>query len=147
LPLLEEPELKISTPDTPAVPALALRKVTAPLVVAVPSPALRLSAPPVFTVLWPEKTCTLPPAPLVPLPTVIATEPPRPLVATPVPIQIWPLLPLLALPELKTSIPLVPLVPAFMLRMVTMPLEYVEPSPLDKLSAPPVVTVLTPAKP
>jgi hypothetical protein len=30
------------------VPALALRKVTAPLVVAVPSSAPRLSAPPVF---------------------------------------------------------------------------------------------------
>jgi hypothetical protein len=56
LPLLEEPELKISTPDTPAVPALALRKVTKPLVVAVPSPAPRLSAPPVLTVLRPENT-------------------------------------------------------------------------------------------
>jgi len=34
-----------------------------------------------------------------------------------------------------------------MLRMVTMPLENTEPSPLDKLRAPPVAAVLSPAKP
>ena len=53
LPLLELPELKINTPETPFVPALALRIVTEPLVVAVPSPDATLTAPPVCTVLRP----------------------------------------------------------------------------------------------
>jgi hypothetical protein len=147
LPLLEDPELKIKAPDTPVAPAFALRNVTVPLVVTVPSPEPRLSAPPASAVLRPDITRTSPPTPLVPLPTVMVTAPPRPAVAAPEPTQIWPLLPLLVDPELNTRAPLVPLVPAFMLRIVTMPLEYTEPSPLDKLRAPPVVTVLSPAKP
>jgi len=51
LPLLDEPELKIKTPETPFTPEFAVRKVIAPLVVAVPSPVLRIKLPPVFTVL------------------------------------------------------------------------------------------------
>jgi hypothetical protein len=68
-------------------------------------------------------------------------------VAEPEPTKIAPLLPLLALPELKTSMPLLPASPAFVLRIVTMPLVVAVPSPLPKLTAPPVLTVLRPAKP
>jgi hypothetical protein len=147
LPLLEEPALKISMPDAPAVPAFELRMVTMPLDEAVPSPLDKLSAPPVLAVLRPEKTCTLPPAPLVPLPTVKSTMPPRPSVAAPEPSLRAPLLPLLALPELKMSMPLLPFEPAFALRIETMPLDDAEPKPLARLSAPPVSTVPSPAFP
>jgi len=56
LPLLVEPELKISTPEVPLTPALAVRMMAMPLVVAVPSPALTLNTPPVWTVLRPAAT-------------------------------------------------------------------------------------------
>jgi hypothetical protein len=85
LPLLEEPELKTNSPDTPCLPALKLRIITAPLVLAVPSPLPMLTAPPVFEVLRPEKTCTDPPAPEVPLPTVRTMAPARPAVEAPEP--------------------------------------------------------------
>jgi hypothetical protein len=68
-------------------------------------------------------------------------------VADPVPTVIEPLLPLLVLPELKTSMPLVPAKPEFVLRIVTIPLEVAVPSPLLRLTAPPVSTVARPAKP
>jgi len=55
-----------------------------------------------------------------------------------------PLFPALALPELNTSMPLTPETPAFMLRMVTMPLLDAVPSPLERLNAPPVWTTLRP---
>jgi hypothetical protein len=56
LPPLEDPELKTNKPLTPDFPALKLRIVTAPLVVAVPSPLPMLTAPPVFVMLRPLKT-------------------------------------------------------------------------------------------
>jgi len=58
-----------------------------------------------------------------------------------------PLLPLLVLPELNTSMPLLPALPEFKLRIVTMPLEVAVPSPLLRLTAPPVSTVLLPENP
>ncbi len=54
-PLLEDPELNTSDPLPPAIPALKLRMVTEPLLVAVPSPEDKLTAPPVCKVLRPEK--------------------------------------------------------------------------------------------
>jgi hypothetical protein len=122
-----------------------LRIVTIPLLANNPSPLPRLNAPPVYASLLPEYNCILPPAPLVPLPTVKSTMPPRPSVAAPEPSLKAPLFPLLAEPELNTNIPLLPLPPALMLRMVTMPLDVPVPSPLDKLSAPPVFSELRPA--
>jgi hypothetical protein len=56
LPLLLEPVLKISTPEVPLTPALAVRMMAMPLVVAVPSPAVTLKTPPVFTKLRPAAT-------------------------------------------------------------------------------------------
>jgi hypothetical protein len=53
-PVFDEPELKTSAPLTPVVPLFALRIVTTPLDVDVPSPLLRLTAPPVCTVLRPD---------------------------------------------------------------------------------------------
>jgi hypothetical protein len=47
LPLLEVPELKISTPDAPAEPAFELRITTAPLELEMPWPPARLIEPPV----------------------------------------------------------------------------------------------------
>jgi hypothetical protein len=142
---LDEPELKTSAPLTPVVPLFALRIVTTPLDVDVPSPLLRLTAPPVCTVLRPAEACTDPPTPLVPLPTVISTMPARPSVDTPVPISIEPELPPLAVPVLKISMPLTPVVPELMDRIVMVPLDVDVPSPLLKLMAPPVCTVLRPA--
>jgi hypothetical protein len=144
LPVLDVPDEKTSLPLPPAVPALADLIVMAPLDVAVPSPELKLTAPPVCTVLRPEYTCTEPPAPLVPLPTDTETRPPRPAVAAAVPSISAPLLPVLELPELNTSAPLAPVVPEFALRIVTTPLDVDVPSPLLRLTAPPVCTVLRP---
>jgi hypothetical protein len=47
VPELVVPELKTNTPLTPAAPALALRTVIAPLVVATPCPLVIANAPPV----------------------------------------------------------------------------------------------------
>ena len=86
----------------------------------------------------------MPPTPLVPLPTVSTTAPPRPAVAAPVPTMTPPLLPDDVVPELNASEPLAPDSPAFMLRMSTAPLDVAVPSPDDRLSSPPVCTVLRP---
>ena len=129
LPLTEVPLLKTSAPLTPDAPELALRIVTTPLVVAVPSPEPMEMAPPVCTVLRPASAMIAPPAPLVPLPTVMRTMPPRPAVATPVPTSMAPLLPDTALPLLKISMPLTPEVPELMDRIVMAPLEVDVPSP------------------
>jgi hypothetical protein len=51
LPELDVPELNVSAPLKPAVPAFAVRIVIAPLVVAVPSPVVIETEPPVTTVL------------------------------------------------------------------------------------------------
>ena len=56
-----------------------------------------------------------------------------------------PELPVLAEPVLKISMPLTPLVPELMDRMVIAPLDVDVPSPVLRLTAPPVWTVLRPA--
>jgi len=145
LPLLDDPELKTNRPEAPFTPAFTLIKVTAPLVVAVPSPLAKLKLPPVFTVLRPEAPCNEPPVPLVPLPTEIKNVPPLPDVAAPLPNSMAPLFPLLELPELNNSTPLPPEEPALILRIVIVPLLDAVPSPLEKLRDPPVVVVLRPA--
>jgi hypothetical protein len=137
-PLLEEPELNTNDPLLPLTPAFMLRIVIVPLLEAVPSPLDTLNNPPDAVVLRPDSTCTLPPAPQVPLPTVTITIPPRPSVATPEPKAKAPLFPPLEDPVLNTSAPLPPVAPAFMVRMVTVPLLLAVPSPEDRLSAPPV---------
>jgi hypothetical protein len=71
-------------------------------------------------------------------------DPDLPEVEAPEPMPILPLFPLLVDPELKNRNPLTPLAPAFRLRMATAPLLVDVPSPLAKLSNPPVWTVLRP---
>jgi hypothetical protein len=144
-PLEELPELNTSIPLVPASPEFMLLIVIMPLVVSVPSPLAIRTAPPVFTELRPANPCNEPPTPLVPLPTVSNIIPDRPSVAAPVPILRPPLLPLLLLPELNISMPLVPSSPAFIERMVIIPLLVAVPSPLPIPTAPPVFTVLRPA--
>ena len=56
-----------------------------------------------------------------------------------------PLLPLLVDPELKNSDPLNPFVPAFSLRITTVPLLEAVPSPDEIRTTPPVCTMLRPA--
>ena len=51
VPELDVPELNTNTPLTPFAPALAVRIVTAPLVLAIPWPLVTPTAPPVSTVL------------------------------------------------------------------------------------------------
>jgi hypothetical protein len=55
-----------------------------------------------------------------------------------------PLFPSLDEPELKSKAPLTPAAPAFVLRILTVPLVVAVPSPLEILRAPPVCTVLRP---
>ena len=80
-------------PLTPLTPEFALRTLTMPLDVAVPSPEAMSTLPPVLTVLRPAWADSRPPAPLVPLPTAISTDPLRPSVAAPVPSTMAPELP------------------------------------------------------
>jgi len=53
LPLLAVPELKMSKPLTPLVPAFAVRMLSEPLVVDDPEPLAMLTEPPVMTLLVP----------------------------------------------------------------------------------------------
>jgi hypothetical protein len=145
-PLLLVPVLKKSAPLTPVSPEFKLRITTAPLDEAVPSPDMMRTAPPVRTVLRPPLIWTWPPVPLVPLPTLTTMAPARPNVATPVPRYMAPLLLDWAVPVLKKSAPLAPFAPPFVDRIFTSPLVVAVPSPLTRLSRPPVRTVLRPAK-
>ena len=111
-PLVAAPELKLSMPLTPAVPASNVRITNDPLLDIVPLPEYNVTELPVPASEALASTPTLPPAPLLPLPTVRSNDPPRPPVDAPVPISIAPLLPLVAAPELITSAPLTPDVPA-----------------------------------
>ena len=69
---------------------------------------------------------------------------PRPPVAAPDPPDGAPLLPPLAEPELNTRRPLTPAAPAFALLIDIAPLLDAVPSPLSRLNAPPLCTVLRP---
>jgi hypothetical protein len=105
---------------------------------AVSSPLTRVTKPPVCTVLRPAMTRTWPPAPLVPLPTVMATAPPkaagkpRPFLSRPGLCYVW----------LEINTPDTPAALALALCRVTAPLVVAVPSPVPRLSAPPVLTVL-----
>jgi len=144
LPELVVPELKNKVPLAPATPALVLRILMSPLVVAVPSPDVKYKDPPVLTVLRPALTKIAPPAPLVPLPTLSTMAPPRPAVATPEPTITAPELPALDEPELKNNDPLPPDAPPFVDRMRTLPLVEAVPSPENRYTDPPVFEGLTP---
>jgi hypothetical protein len=132
------PVLNTSAPLAPDTPAFALRTLTIPELVAVPSPVPALMVPPVFTVLRLALTSTNPPDPLVPLPTVMSTAPLRPLVDAPLPRTKAPEFPELVVPVLNTSIPLTPDAPVFAVRMLTTPDDVAVPSPEPKLTEPPV---------
>lgn len=136
-PLLLLPVENVRRPLVPPEPAFVLIIDIMPLLVAVPSPLVKLRAPPVFTVLMPADACNDPPTLLVPLPTVSIKNPPRPLVDAPDPIEIEPLFPLLDDPVENISIPLLPEWPALMLCIVTAPLVVAVPSPLDNANDPP----------
>jgi hypothetical protein len=66
LPELVVPELKTSFPVAPFVPALALLMAMEPLVVAWPSPDIKLIAPPVETSETPAKMRRAPPPSVLP---------------------------------------------------------------------------------
>jgi hypothetical protein len=72
-------------------------------------------------------------------------EPALPAVATPDPIEIDPVVPELDVPELKDNIPLTPFVPASAEDIVMAPLDVAFPSPLEMLTEPAVMRVLSPA--
>ena len=137
-PELVVPVLNTNAPLTPAAPAFAVRMLTMPDVVAVPSPEPILRSPPVCTVLRPLYASKNPPDPLVPLPDTIKMEPLRPAVAAPVPRISDPELPEDVVPVLNTSAPLAPDTPALALRMLTIPELVAVPSPESKLTLPPV---------
>ena len=73
MPLLAVPEENTSRPLDPAMPLLPVRMVMEPLLVAVPSPLIRVRIPPVAAsaLLEPLWRPRIPPSPLVPLPTVM----------------------------------------------------------------------------
>jgi hypothetical protein len=101
------PALKISTSDTPAVPALALRVATVPTSGGCALTGTEAESAARVNGAAARGDCT-PPAPLlVPLPTV-STMPLRPAVAAPDPSLVAPLLPLLMTQNPNTNIPLVP---------------------------------------
>jgi len=58
LPVFEVPVLKYRAPLAPEAPPFVERMMTAPLVVAVPSPLTKLNKPPVLVVLRPAITRT-----------------------------------------------------------------------------------------
>jgi hypothetical protein len=145
VPELDVPELNWRRPLTPFVPALEVRMLMAPLVVALLSPLVTPTAPPVETVLSPAAMSTPPPTPLSPVPTPIWTVPPFPPVAGPEPINTDPVVPELDVPELNVRRPLTPFVPAFEVRIEIEPLDVARPRPLSMPTAPPVSTVLSPA--
>jgi hypothetical protein len=137
LPTLAVPELKLSCPDTPVVPALNVLNVILPLDCVEPNPDDNLIAPPDRAVDWPAKTATLPPVSVSPAPTVTRMLPPLPFVDAPVPTDKLPLLPTLAVPELKLNLPETPALPLFMERTVIEPLDVDEPYPVRTETAPP----------
>ena len=124
-----DPELNASDPLAPDVPPFAEPTTTAPLLVAVPSPAANVTLPPVLDVLRPAPKYAAPPDPLVPLPALTLTAPPRPPDAAPEPIEIPPPFPLLAEPELNASSPLAPDAPPLALATTTAPELFSVPSP------------------
>ena len=145
LPVLDVPVLKTKHPLIPLTPEFELRKITPPLLVAVPSALSSAIQPPDCAVLRPALALTNPPYPLVPLPTVKLRIPAEPAVAAPDPINKAPLLPVTEVPELKINRPLDPWLPAFGVRTQTVPLLDCVPSPLNRVTCPPLATVLRPA--
>jgi hypothetical protein len=72
------------------------------------------------------------------LPGEIMISPDLPFVADPVPIEIKPVFPTLLEPVLKNNEPLTPNLPAFKLRITTLPLVVAVPSPDEMRTTPPV---------
>jgi hypothetical protein len=146
------PELNVSFPLTPAVPALDVFTTNCPLVDVVPRPLVREIAPPVpypnAAVLSPARTVKSPPvswftlAASSPVPGEMEStmSPPLPKVAAPDEKTIDPDDPKLVVPDVKVNEPLTPLVPAFTVCIVTAPLVLDVPYPVAHAIAPPVIS-------
>jgi hypothetical protein len=144
------PELKVSFPLTPAVPALDVFTTNCPLVDVVPRPLVREIAPPVpypnAAVLSPARTVKSPPvswftlAASSPVPGEMEStmSPPLPKVAAPDEKTIDPDDPKLVVPDVKVNEPLTPLVPAFIVLKTILPLDCVVLYPADNEMLPPV---------
>ena len=74
-PLVTAPELKLSMPLSPFVPASNVRITNDPLLDIVPLPEYNVTEPPVAASVAPASKPTSPPAPLLPLPTVRCNMP------------------------------------------------------------------------
>ena len=131
------PELKITDPLTPDVPAFAVLKTKLPLLELVPSPVRIDTRPPLDADDSPADKTSRPPLPLFPLPTVTYIEPPRPVIAVPEPTYKAPEFPDVEEPELRTTRPLVPAVPEFGERSTRGPLLVDDPTPLAIDKRPP----------
>ena len=90
----ERPVLTSKKPLDPESPALYVRKINEPLVVASPTPVDRDIAPPLARKFPPGISPEF-------LPTLNIISPDLPLLESPVEADLYPLVPLLAVPELK----------------------------------------------
>ena len=129
------------------MPASALRTRMLPLEEARPAPALNEMLPPVALVASPAICTTWPPATPDPcaLPTTIDTLPPAPSRASPVRISMPPEAPCVDFPVEKDMCPDTPAIPASRVCTETAPLDVALPTPLRKLSIPPVPVLPIPA--
>ena len=130
VPLDDVPDVKVSAPLVPNVPAFDVRKMTDPLDVVVPFPAVNDMNPPVLdAVVVPDAIEISPPTPVVPVPTLTRISPLLPCVAAPEKSCTDPELPELVVPDSNTSPPLTPKVPAFADLITMEPLDLMVPTP------------------
>ena len=129
LPFVDDPDFKCSRPLTPFVPASAVMRLNAPLLVALPDPEATFTDPPVTVVLSPARSTSWPPDALTPAPTTILTLPPVPLSADPDRTTTEPLLPTLPVPVFRWRPPLTPAVPAATVAKLNAPLLVALPKP------------------
>ena len=141
----EVPELNVSRPLSPLLPALPENTNTAPLLRAVLCAANMLTSPPDCDGVRPAVRDTQPPNPLVPLPTQSVPWPPRPCVAELEPRWIEPPLPLDEVPVLNTIHPEQPATPLFADLKKRYPLVVLPPRPESAVSRPPEHAVALPA--
>ena len=143
-PLFDVPVLNTSIPLDPEAPEFALRITMLPLVVAVPSPLCTLNAPPVHRAAARQhaQSAARPARAAANTDThhAAAARPSQ----RPSPTYSAPLLPSTRCARAEHQRPLAPSAPEFALRIEITPLLVAVPSPLSRLSAPPVCTVLRP---
>jgi hypothetical protein len=144
VPELVVPELKLSCPLTPFVPALCVFKTSDPELVSLPVPLEIDTAPPVTGSECPALMMSWPPESLFDVPTDSDMLPLLPPVAAPVAITTSPLEPALVVPELNLTEPLTPAVPAFRVFSLMDPEDVAEPKPDAMEMKPPVEPDATP---